>query len=257
MLLAIDIGNTHTVLGMFRNKKLIADWRMSSATVRTEDELWIVLTLFFEHAVVQPKEITGAVIASVVPNLTSIFELMVTKYLRLSPLTVSAILDIGMDIKYDNPKAVGADRLCNAVAAYSKFGGPCIVVDFGTATTFDVISKKGEYLGGVIAPGIETSSADLQRRAALLPKIELQFPESVIGTTSVTSMQSGILYGAVDAMEGMVQRIKRIIGKKAKVIGTGGFSKLIAQHSTVIDYVEPTLVLEGAMMIYERVRKRR
>ena len=207
MLLAIDIGNTHTMLGIFRSKKLIADWRISSAMPRTEDELWITVELFLEHAKVNADGLSGAVISSVVPNLTSIFAFMVAKYLHLDPLTISAALDIGMPIKYDNPNAVGADRLCNAVAAYVKYSGPCIVIDFGTATTFDVVSPKGEYLGGAIAPGIETASLDLQRQTAVLPKIDLQFPESVIGNTTVASMQSGILFGAVDAVEGLVKRI--------------------------------------------------
>lgn len=255
MLLVIDIGNTHTMLGIFRKRKLLADWRIVSSTVKTEDELWITVNLFFDQASVRSDDISGAVISSVVPNLTSIFEMMITKYLHQSPLVISAALDIGMPIKYENPKAVGADRLCNSVAGYTKYGGPCVVVDFGTATTFDVVSKKGEYLGGVIAPGIETSSIDLQKRTALLPKIELQFPKSIIGTNTVASMQSGILYGAIDAMEGMVKRLKKEIGNSVTVIATGGFSKLIALKSKIIDHVEPALVLEGAMMIYERWKK--
>lgn len=256
MLLAIDIGNTHTVLGVFRKEKLVADWRMTSSTVRTEDELWMMMKMFFEHSRINEGDITGAVISSVVPNLTRMFEITLLKYLRCSPIIVSASLDIGIRIRYENPDAVGADRLCNAVAAYEKYGGPCIVVDFGTATTFDVVSKKGEYLGGVIAPGVETSSIDLQRRTALLPKIDLQFPKSVIGTNTVASMQAGILYGAVDGMEGMIKRIKKKIGKNARVIATGGFSKLIATRSKAIDYLEPSLVLEGARLIYERVRNK-
>lgn len=255
MLLAIDIGNTHTVLGVFRKETLIADWRMASSTVRTEDELWMMMKMFFEHSRVNDHDITGAVLSSVVPNLTRIFEITLLKYLRCTPIVISASLNIGMHIKYENPNAVGADRLCNAVAAYEKYGGPCIVVDFGTATTFDVVSKKGEYLGGVIAPGVETSSLDLQRRTALLPKIDLQFPRSVIGTNTIESMQSGVLYGAVDALEGMIKRIRKKIGRNARVIATGGFAKLIASKSKVIDHVEPSLVLEGARLIYERVRK--
>jgi type III pantothenate kinase len=252
MILAIDIGNTHTVLGVFRRTKLVADWRMTSVAVGTEDELWITMKMFFDHARVAAGDMTDAVISSVVPNLTSIFEMTLVKYLHLRPVVVSATLDFGMSIKYDSPKTVGADRICNAVAAYDKYGGPCIIVDFGTATTFDVVSKKGEYLGGVIAPGVETSSINLQRRTALLPKIDLQFPKSVIGTNTIASMQSGILYSAVDAMEGMIKRIKKTIGNNATVVATGGFSKLIASKSKTIDHVEPSLVLEGARLIYER-----
>lgn len=257
MLLAIDVGNTHTVLGIFRQRRLIADWRIASSTIRTEDELWLTLKTFFDQVRpggMQGREFSGAVISSVVPNLTSIFEMMVTKYLHIAPVVISADLNIDMPIKYDNPKAVGADRLCNAVAAFTKYGGPCIAVDFGTATTYDVVSEKGEYLGGVIAPGVETASIDLQRRTALLPKIDLQLPDQVIGTNTVASMQSGIFFGAVDAMEGMIKRIRNVIGNNATVVATGGFSKLIAGQSKIIDHLEPSLVLEGAMMIYEKVK---
>lgn len=254
MILAIDVGNTDTVFAISRRKKLIANWRVSTAKVKTEDECWLTLELFFKQKTIRKEEIRGVVISSVVPNVTTILEMMTIKYYRLTPVIVSADLDIGLKIRYDTPKAIGADRLCNAVAAYKKYGGPCIVVDFGTATTFDVVSKRGEYLGGAIAPGIETASGELHRRAALLPKIELRFPENVIGTNTVTSMQSGILYGALDAMEGMITRIRKVIGIKATVIATGGFSKLIVKKSKTFDYVEPTLVLEGAMLIYERVR---
>lgn len=255
MLLAVDIGNTHTVLGLFRRTKLLSDWRIASSTVRTEDELWITVKLFFDQAEISLENISGAVISSVVPNLTGIFEMMIMKYFHLNPVIVSATQDIGISVKYDKPETVGADRVCNAVAAHTKYGGPCIVVDFGTATTFDVITKKGEYLGGVISPGVETSSIDLQRRTALLPKIDLKFPKSVIGADTVASMQSGILYGAVDAMEGMLKRIKKVIGNNATVIATGGFSKLLAKKSKAIDHVEPALVLEGARLIYEKVKK--
>lgn len=257
MLLAIDVGNTHTVLGIFRRYELAADWRIASATVRTEDEVWLVVKLFLEHASIRPRDIKGVVISSVVPELTTAFEMMTKKHLHLSPLTVSAELSTGMPIRYENPKAVGADRICNSVAAFEKYGGPCIIVDFGTATTYDVVSKKGEYLGGVIAPGVETAAAELHRRAAMLPKVELHFPKTVVGTNTVSAMQTGILLGAVDAMEGMIRRIKKEIGGKAVVVATGGFSSLMSQHTKAIDYLEPALVLGGARMIYERVRRRK
>jgi len=255
MILAIDIGNTHTVLGIFKNRTLVAESRIPTSTIRTDDELWITLKPALDSASAGRGSITGSVISSVVPNVTPLFEMMVSKYLSLHSLIISATLDTGMPVKYEDPKAVGADRICNAVAAFAKYGGPCIAVDFGTATTFDVVSKKGEYLGGVIAPGVETSAIDLQRRAALLPKVELQFPDKVIGTNTTASMQSGILYGAVDAMEGMIRRLKATLGDPATVVATGGFSKLIASKSKLIDHVEPTLVLEGAVMIYERLKK--
>lgn len=252
MLLAIDIGNTHTVLGFFQKAKLVADYRITSSSQRTEDELWLNVQSFHSQIKQPPEEIHGVVIASVVPLLTDVYRLMTEKYFKTQPVIISSCLDLGITILYDDPTKVGADRLCNAVAAYKKFGGPAIVIDFGTATTYDVISKKGEYLGGVIAPGLETSSADLHRKTAQLPRIELQFPESVIGTTTLKSMQSGILYGAVDAAEGMVGRIKQIVGKHANVIATGGYARTIAKMSSEIRYIEPSLVLEGARLIYER-----
>ena len=257
MLLAIDIGNTHTVFGLFEKRKLIADWRVSSTVNRTEDEIGAQLKMFFEQSGIKSKSIDSVGISSVVPDLTEIYELMAKKYFGAQPIIVSASLNLGFKILYDDPSTVGADRICNAVAAYTKYGGPAIIIDFGTATTYDVVSEEGDYLGGVIAPGIETSAADLHRRAAKLPKIELKFPGKVVGTDTVSSMQSGILYGAVDAMEGMVKRIKRVIGKHAKVVATGGYSKIIKEHSDSIEHYEPTLVLRGVQLICERVSKKK
>jgi type III pantothenate kinase len=180
---------------------------------------------------------------------------MAQKYFHVEPLVVSAALDLGIRVLYDDPAMVGADRLCNTLAGFTKHGGPLIIIDFGTATTYDVVSRQGDYVGGVIAPGIETAAADLHRRAAKLPKIELQFPRKVVGTDTITSMQSGILYGAIDAMEGMIGRIKEIVGEDTKVIATGGFSKLIKDHSHIVDYWEPELVLEGVRIVYDRTRR--
>jgi type III pantothenate kinase len=206
---------------------------------------------------IKPKDITGVAVSSVVPNLTDIFVSMSEKYFKKKPVVISSELKLGIKIHYDNPAAVGADRLCNAVAGYARYGGPLLIIDFGTATTYDVVAKNGDYLGGVISPGVETSAADLHRRAAKLPKIELRFPKHIIGTDTVESMQSGILYGALDAMEGMVKRLQADIakreGKKAKVIATGGFSEFLKQHSNTIEAWEPSLVLDGVQMIYERI----
>lgn len=257
MLLAIDIGNTHSVFGLFRNATLAMNWRIATSASRTEDECWMHLKLLCGQGGYDTIHIRGAVISSVVPDQTDIAAAMVKKYTGLSPVVVSGSLDLGMAIRYRDPMAVGADRLCSAVAAYRKYKGPAIVVDFGTATTFDVISRKGEYLGGVIAPGVETAAADLQRRAAKLPKIDLRFPDRIIGTETISSMQAGILYGAVDAMEGMIRRIRKEIGKNAVVIATGGYSRVIAQHSALIQHLEPDLVLEGARLIYERVTQKK
>jgi type III pantothenate kinase len=256
MLLAIDIGNTHTVFGVFDKKRLIADWRVSSAVNRTEDEVGTQVRAFLKDADIKSQTVRGVAISSVVPNLTEIFVLMARKYFHAEPIVVSAELNLGFKIHYEDPSTVGADRLCNAVAGYSKYGGPLIIIDFGTATTYDIVSKQGDYLGGIIAPGIETSAADLHRRAAKLPKVELKFPKEVVGKDTVSSMQSGILYGAVDSMERMIERIKRDIGKKTKVIVTGGYSKIILDHSNSIDFYEPALVLNGLQLICERVTRR-
>ena len=259
MLLAIDIGNTHTVFGIYRGAKLMVDWRVTSMLQRTEDEVGTQVRLFLKEAGIPAKSIQGVGISSVVPNLTDIFSMMARKYFAANPLIISSSLDLGFKIHYDDPNSVGADRLCNAVSGYAAFGGPLIIIDFGTATTYDVLSRSGDYLGGVIAPGIETSAVDLHRRAAKLPKIELHFPKSVIGRDTVSSMQAGILYGAVDSMEGLVERIQSEIeiheGKKAIVVATGGFSELMAKQSRMITACVPSLVLDGIRILYERVSK--
>ncbi len=251
MLLSIDIGNTHTVVGVFNEEKLISHWRLSSTITRTEDESFLIVKLLSEQINVSPTNIGGIIISSVVPNLTDIFKRMAEKYFQVKPIIVSAALKLGIKVKYDDPMAVGADRLCNAVAAHQKYGGPAIIVDFGTATTYDVISSRGDYLGGVISPGIETAGGELHRRAARLPKVELHFPENVIGKNTVESMQSGIMYGALDAMEGMIKRIENKLGKKANILATGGYSKFICRKSTFKIHCEPWLVLEGARLIYK------
>lgn len=258
MILAIDIGNTHTVMGVFEGSKLLFDWRVTSSLQHTEDEVGTYVRLFLRDAGIEPKHITGIGISSVVPDLTDIFRAMVKKYFKPAPVIVSSDLDLGIKILYDDPKAVGADRLCNAIAGFAQHRGPLIVIDFGTATTYDVVTKDGDYLGGVIAPGIETSAVDLHRRAAMLPKVELHFPSSVIGTDTTSSMQAGILYGALDSMEGMVGRLQAELVKRDKMegqlIATGGFSRFICDHSQLPIHWEPSLVLEGVRLIYERVR---
>jgi type III pantothenate kinase len=254
MLLAIDIGNTHTVVGVFQNERLVADWRMTSHAYRTGDESWLVIKSFLENSGIDLNNIRGVGISSVVPNLTDIFEDLSTRFLRCQPLSVGSELDLGMAIMYVDPKAVGADRLCNAVAGFRKYGGPLIIIDFGTATTYDVVAKNGDYLGGVITLGLESSAGELHRRAARLPKIELHFPEKIIGRETVASMQAGIMYGTVEAVEGIVRRISHELGSKPRVIATGGLSGVIAQHTTIIEAIEPSLVLEGIRLIYERVR---
>ncbi|MBI1803837.1 MAG: type III pantothenate kinase [Ignavibacteriae bacterium] len=253
MILTIDIGNTDTVLGVFRGEKLLDEWRITSSLKRTDDEVWPHVKLFSQESKINLDKITGVAIASVVPALTDVFMVMTEKYLHVEPVIISGDMpELGMTIRYDDPKKLGADRICNAVAAYAKYGGPAIVVDFGTATTYDIVSKKGEFLGGMIAPGIETAASSLNRRTAKLPNAALQFPPSVIGTNTVACIQSGIMYGALDAMEGMIRRLRDILGKNTIVITTGGFSRIIAAKSTLVTHVEPALVLQGARLIYER-----
>ncbi|MGB2866838.1 MAG: type III pantothenate kinase [Bacteroidota bacterium] len=260
MFLAIDIGNTHTVFGIYKAAKLLSDWRITSTLQRTEDEVGTQVMLFLRYACIDVKQVDGIGISSVVPNLTDIYGTMARKYFSLTPTIIDATLPLGIKIHYENPNAVGADRLCNAVAGFARFGGPLVIIDFGTSTTYDVVGKNGDYLGGVIAPGIETSAADLHRRAAKLPKVELHLPERIIGTDTVGSMQAGILFGAIDAMEGMVKRLQAEIrkreGKKATVIATGGFSGFIESHSKGIDHVEPSLVLDGVRLIAKRVMQK-
>ena len=255
MLLAIDIGNTHTVIGVYKGEQLIADWRVTSSGTRTADETWLTIKNFCLDADISPLLLTGVGISSVVPNLTDIFETIALKYIKVEPVVVGGHLDLGFDIHYEDVSAVGADRLCNAIAGYKKHGGPLIIIDFGTATTFDVVAENGDYLGGLIALGLESTAGELHRRAARLPKIELHFPDKVIGTDTVQSMQAGVMFGAVDAVEGIVRRIQREMGSKAKIIATGGLSAIMAQYTDVIEACEPSLVLDGVRLIYERVKK--
>jgi type III pantothenate kinase len=257
MLLAIDVGNTHTVLGIYDGERLVADWRMASLTHRTVDENWLTIKSFCTDANIPLAEIDGVGISSVVPDLTDVFESLARKYFKVEPVTVTASLDLGMRVLYTDPAAVGADRLCNAIAGFRKYGGPLVVIDFGTATTFDVIAASGDYLGGVITLGLDSTASELHRRAAKLPKIELRFPSSVIGKETEASMQSGVMFGTVDAVEGIIRRIAAELGGKPKVIATGGLSGIIAAHTSVIDACEPSLVLDGVRLIYERVQRKK
>jgi type III pantothenate kinase len=255
MLLAIDIGNTHTVVGLFDGATLVGDWRLASLTYRTADENWLLIRSFCEQAGVESEAITQAGISSVVPDLTGVYEALSRKYLGLEPVTISAASDLGIGVRYQDPKAVGADRLCNAVAGFKKYGGPLIIIDFGTATTFDVVAANGDYLGGVIALGLESMAVELHRRAARLPRVELRFPENVIGRDTNTSMQSGLMFGTVDGVEGIVRRIRAELGAQARVVATGGLAPVVTRHASVIEAIEPTLVLEGIRLIVERTRR--
>lgn len=253
MLLAIDIGNTQIAAGLFEKNKLVAHWRLSSNSDRTEDETWILMSSICAAHGYEITQTDGVAISSVVPGMTPTFEKMTVKYLKFSPLVVSQEIDLGIDILYDNPASVGADRLVNAVAGYEKYGGPLVIVDLGTATTFDVITKNGEYLGGIIAPGIEMSANILHQRAAKLPLVELKFPKNVIGRSTEASMQSGIMYGAVEMVDGMISRIQAEIDGDVKVIATGGLARLLLNKLDSIKVIEPFLTLRGLNIIAGRL----
>ncbi len=252
MLLVIDVGNTNTVLGVFEGKQLRAQWRLTTHRAQTADEYGILIRDLLGVGGLQPNQISGVMIASGVPPLNPWLDEMARKYFNVKPVFLGPGTHTGMAIRYDNPQAVGADRIANGVAAFEKYGGPCVVVDFGTAITFDAVSEKGEYLGGVIAPGLEISAEALFERAARLPRVEIREPERLIGTNTVASMQSGLFYGAVGLVDGILDRLFAELGKKTKVIATGGQAALIAPSSKYKPPVDPWLTLEGLRIIYER-----
>lgn len=240
------------VVGVFRGPRLLRHWRLATSVSRTVDEAWIMLHALCQAEGVPLERIRGVAISSVVPDLTTIFAKMGPEHFNVEPYEVRADTAPSLKIRYRDPTAVGADRICNAVAGFAKHGGPLIVVDFGTATTFDVIDERGDYLGGIITPGIELAVKILHHNAARLPKVQLDFPPHVIADTTEQSMQAGLLFGAVDEMEGLYRRICRELGQEAKLIVTGGLSAIIAEQSHIILAVEPFLVLEGLRILYER-----
>ena len=254
MLLAFDIGNTHTVIGIFHNNHLKGNWRISSTVPRTEDEFYPLIQGFQSSIGVVNTDISGCAISSVVPHITDTVTMMVKRFLGIDPLIVNDKSCAFMDIKYATPETVGADRLCNAVAGFEKYGGPLIIVDFGTATTFDVIGSKGEYLGGAITLGVERAASILHHAAAKLIKVSLEFPDSVIGTTTDHSIQSGLLYGTAEMVDGMIRRIWAQLGTETKVIATGGLAPIIQPNTQLINTVEPLLVLDGLRIIYQRIQ---
>ncbi len=250
MLLAIDIGNTHTVVGLFENGALRNHWRISSSIARTEDEIAAILNYLFIAEGVTVDQLRGAGISSVVPELTFVYELMCQRYFKLKPLIINAEVRLDMAVKYADPSLVGADRLCNAVAGKELYGTPLIVLDFGTATTFDCIDASGDYIGGVIAPGINTSIEALHVHAAKLPKVSLTFPDSIIGQTTADSIKSGVMFGTVYMLDGMVQALRSELGKQTTVVATGGLSKRVAVESTKIDHIDLYLSLKGIASIF-------
>jgi type III pantothenate kinase len=254
MLLAIDIGNTNIVLGVFRGRKLIHHWKIQTEREKTGDEYGVTMLNLFSLSGPEKTEIKAVIISSVVPPLTPIFEDLSKSLFKVKPVIVGPGLKTGMAILYENPLEVGADRVVAAVGAYEKHGGPCIVVDFGTATTFDAVSSKGEYLGGAIAPGIQISAEALYLKTAKLPRIEIKKPKEAIGRTTVTSMQSGLYFGYVGLVSKIIEEIKRELGEGTTVISTGGFGAQISHEISSIDIHEPDLILEGLQVLHQRIQ---
>lgn len=256
MLLAIDIGNTNIVLGVFEGQTLGRSWRLATMRERTADEMGLLVSELLERAGIRPAAIGGVVMASVVPPLTASVIDMSERYLGARPLNLEPGVNTGMPVLYEHPADVGADRIVNSIAAYELFGRqrgtPLIVVDFGTATTFDAVSAAGEYLGGVICPGIQISADALFQRAARLPRIEVRKPARVVGKTTVGSMQSGLFFGYVGMVEGLVARVRAELGGAAYCIATGGLAGVIAPETRAIEAVEPDLTLTGLRMVWER-----
>jgi type III pantothenate kinase len=258
MLLAIDVGNTNIVLGVFDGDALVHSWRLQTVRERTSDELGLLVDGLFAHAGLDRKNISGVVLGSVVPPLTGTIRSMVERYFSVVALTVEPGVNTGMPILYETPSEVGADRIVNAIAALEKYaqglGRPIVVVDFGTATTLDAISARGEYLGGAICPGVQISADALFQRAARLPRIDVRKPPRVVGRTTVGAMESGLFYGYVGMVEGLVKRMSDELGGNAICIATGGLASVIAPETTLIDHVDADLTLQGLRLVWEKNR---
>ncbi len=252
LLLCVDIGNTHVVIGGYRGENLAYHWRVQTDHHRTADEYAVLLLSLLDVAGLTPDDVDDVALCSVVPPLTSTFEEIARAYLGCAPLVVNAEIDTGVGIRVDNPREVGADRIANTAAVAHRYGGPACVVDFGTATTFDIISREGDFLGGAIAPGLGIAADALVQRTAKLPRVALEPPPSAIGTNTVHAMQSGIIWGYVGLVEGLVERFRGQLGPDMKVIATGGLASSMARLTPVIQHVDPWLTLEGIRLIYLR-----
>lgn len=253
MLLAADVGNTEIVLGVFEGEALRHTWRLSTRAEQTSDELALQLAGLLEHRDLDlRRDITGMCVASVVPDLTTAFREMAAAYLTFAPLIVGPGIKTGVSVATDNPKEVGADRVMNALAAFSRYGGPAVVVDFGTSTNFDVVSADGEFVGGVIGPGIQVAAASLVSRTARLPRVELVAPPSVIGKNTVECIQSALIFGTADMVDGIVSRITDELGAQPTTVATGGLAPIVIPHCRSIEHHEPWLTLEGLRLVHAR-----
>jgi type III pantothenate kinase len=251
MLLAIDIGNTNVVLGVFDQERLVENWRVGTNAQITPDEYAMIFKDLFGFAGLEFRQITGVIISTVVPPLLPVMVEMSRKYFKIEPMIVTHELKTGITIRYDNPKEVGADRIVNAAAAFKLFGGPLIIVDFGTATTFCAVTRDGEYLGGAIAPGIKISAEALFQRASKLPRVELFKPLKVIGRDTISAMQAGIIYGYAGLVDGIVERMKKELSADARVVATGGLAELVSPETRSIQEIKPQLTLEGLRLLYD------
>ncbi len=255
MVFVLDVGNSNIKCGLFRDNKLINSWRIATDLDRTADEYGIQIMSFLSHGHHSPDDVEGIIIASVIPSINYTLQHMCSIYFKKTAMFISPGIKTGINIKYDNPKELGADRIVSAIAAYTLYGGPCIIVDFGTATTFGVVSESGDFLGGAICPGLKISAEALTVSAAKLPRVELVRPESAIGTSTITGMQAGILFGYVGQVDFIIRKLKKEIGGTPKVIATGGLARLIAQETFEINEVNSLLTMIGLDIVYKKNAK--